>query len=53
MPYYTVYFRYYTKDGKLRRDHTMLDAKNRTDAQKRVIRGERPKLIAVDRVVKV
>ena len=53
MPYYNVFFRYVTRDGKLRSDHTKLDAKNATDAKKRVIRGEKPKQIAVDRVVRV
>ena len=53
MPYYNVFFKYVTKDGKLRSDHTKLDAKNMTDAKRRVIRGEKPKQIAVDRVVRV
>ena len=50
MPYYTVYFRYVDSKGKLKSDKVKLDAKNKTDAKRRVIRGEKPKLIAVDKV---
>jgi len=53
MPYYTVYFRYVDGKGKLRRDHVALDAISQADAKRRVIRGEKPKLIAVDKVVRM
>ena len=53
MPYYTVYFRYIDGRDRVRHDHVRIDANNQADAKKRVIRGEKPKLIAVDRVKRV
>jgi len=50
MSYYTVYFRYVDGKGKLRSDHTTLDASGKADAKRRVIRGEKPKMVAVDRI---
>ena len=52
MPDYIVYFRYVDSKGKLRKDHTQLDATNQTDAKRRVFRGEKPRMIAVDRIVR-
>jgi len=52
MAKYSVYFKYVDSRGKLRNDHVTLDASNQTDAKRRVIRGEKPKLIAVNRIVK-
>jgi len=52
MPYYVVYFRYVDGKGKLHSDHVRLDASNKEDAKMRVIRGEKPKLVAVDRIVR-
>lgn len=53
MPYYDVYYRYVDRSGKLRRDHTLrIPASNKEEAKRIVIRGEKPKSIAVDRVVK-
>lgn len=50
MPYYIVKFRYVDKTNKIRRDSVRLDALNQVDAKRRAIRGERPKIIAVDSV---
>jgi hypothetical protein len=53
MPYYKAYFRY-VSGGKVKSEHTAaFDAKNKDDAMRRVIRGEKQKLIAVDKIVKV
>lgn len=52
MPYYKVYFRYVDGRGKLRKDNVRLDATDKADAKRRVIRGEKPKLIAVDKITK-
>lgn len=52
MSYFTVYFRYVDGRGKLRRSHVKLDASSKNDAKRRVVRGEKPKMIAVDKVVK-
>jgi hypothetical protein len=53
MPYYRVFFRYVGRDGKIHKDHTRLDASSQADAKKRTIHGEKPKMIAVDRIVKL
>jgi len=50
MKIYRVYFRYVDGRGKLRRDSVRIDAENKADAKRRVIRGEKPKLIAVDKI---
>ena len=50
MLYYRVFFRYVDGRGKLRRDSVRLDASSAADAKSRTIKGERPKLIAVDKV---
>jgi len=51
MPYYKVYFHWVTATGKVKRDHIWrVDAKDKKEARAKVIRGEKPKLIAVDRV---
>jgi len=52
MPYYRVYFRYIT-GNKVKRDSVKLDAKNKEDAKRRVVRGEKPKIIAVDKIVRL
>lgn len=53
MNYYRVYFRYVDGNNKLRRENVKLDALNAKDAKRRVIKGEKPKIIAVDKVKKV
>jgi len=52
MPYYKVFFRY-VAGGKVRRGKGRVDASDKEDAKKRVIKGEKPRLIAVDRVERV
>lgn len=51
MPYYKVYYQY-VSGSKLRKGHVRLDAKNKEDAKLRAIRGEKPRLIAVNKVVR-
>lgn len=51
--YYKVDFRYVDKNNRIKTDSITLDAKNKADAKNRVIRGEKPKMIAIDRVVRV
>ena len=52
MPYYRVFFRY-VSGKRVIRDSVRLDAKNKEDAKRRTIRGEKPKLIAVDKVKRI
>lgn len=52
MPYYRVYFRYIS-GNKVKRDSVRLAASSIEDAKKRVIKGEKPRLIAVDKVRKL
>jgi len=52
MPYYRVHFRY-VSGNKVRKDLVRLEASNKEDAKKRVIKGEKPRMIAVDKIVKL
>lgn len=49
--WYKVSFRYIS-GGKVKKETVKLDALNMEDAKRRVIKGEKPKIIAVDKVVK-
>jgi hypothetical protein len=54
MPYYRVFFHWVTRDGRVKHDHVHhIDATTKEDAKMKVIRGEKPRRIAVDRVVKL
>ena len=52
MSYYKVSFRYVNRQGKLVKDSFRIDARNITEAKSIVIKGEKPKLIAVDKITK-
>ena len=51
--WYRVYFRYVDGNNKLRRENVKVDALNPADAKRRVIKGEKPKIIAVDKVKRI
>lgn len=51
--FYRVYFTYVDGNNKLRRDNVKLDALNPKDAKRRVIKGEKPKIIAVQKIKRV
>ena len=54
MPFYRVYFRYVDSKGKVRHDHSgRLTADNKDHAKRLTIYGEKPRMIAVDRVVRL
>ena len=53
MPYYNVKFRYVDRSNKIARDHVRVDADNAADAKAKVIRGEKPRRVAVDSVKRV
>ena len=49
-----MFFRYVDKGGNLKHDHTLrIPAKSKEEAKRIVLRGEKAKGIAVDRVVKI
>ena len=52
MPYYRIYFRTIT-GGKVKRESVRLDASSKTNAKEKVIKGEKPKSVIIDKVVKV
>ncbi len=49
--YYMVSFRHISR-GKVKKETVKIEACNMEDAKRRVIKGEKPKIIAVDKVVR-